>query len=59
MRTKKVRSKFRFERFERFEVKMTHSFDSCLCCVFYSQFAFKGLKAFRSALASLKGFEMF
>ena len=30
MRTKKVRSKFRFERFE---VKMTHSFDIvCVVC---------------------------
>ena len=53
MRTRKIRSKFRF--FKRFEIKMTHSFD----IVFVVCFTLSSLlKAFRSALASLD-FEMF
>ena len=53
MRTRKIRSKFRF--LKRFEIKMTHSFDTvCVVCFTVSSL----LKTFRSALASLE-FEMF
>ena len=54
MRTRKIRSKFRF--FKRFEIKMTHSFDIVCRVVCFTVSSL--LKAFRSALASLD-FEMF
>ena len=54
MRTKKVRSKFGFERFERFEVKMTHSFDIvCVVCFTVSSLL-KGLKGISKCFGELR-----
>ena len=55
MRTKKVRSKFRF--FKRFGIKMTHSFDIvCVCSVCFTVSSL--LKTFRSAISFVLNYSL-